>query len=81
MAHDLLVKYVVVPLATLAVDARGVPYHRRGVNHSAESAGLTGIRLLLFDGPRCMLGVPVVEASKGTTDGCTVIVELLVLLP
>ena len=33
VAHGYLVKYILVPLAMLGLDARGVPYYRRGVNY------------------------------------------------
>ena len=31
--HEDLVEYMIVPLAMLAVDGRGMPYHRQGVSH------------------------------------------------
>ena len=33
VGHERRVKHTVVPLAMLAMAARGVPYHRRGVNY------------------------------------------------
>ena len=46
-----------------------------------KGPGWCAFRLLLFDGPRRRLGALVVEAGECGTDWCTVMAELLFLLP
>ena len=56
---------------------RAVPPSRRQLL-VRKVPGLRAFGLLLFDGPRRMLGALVVEVGEGRADWCTVMAELLV---